>query len=557
MLYKKEYPAKTALSKTREPELETWVENEYVDLLQKLNNPDLADLFISIQKVKRPISSSLIKDLISETYQINRSLIRQNRELFFAYQTLEIGYQRYWEFFNFAPDGYLVTDLEGIIREANQTAMSLFSKTPAELRGKPITSILPEIKTQGPGTRIDWLAGPRQFEVNIQLTGLLPIEIAVNIAPQCNSSNKPVGLLWLIRDITEHVFAEKKLRESERFNSNLLKKSPSPIFVIKKDYSIGYVNPAFEKLTGFSSQKLIGTNPPFPWWITNDFQSEKIAFEKSLSKKIRKQEKKFQKKNGEQFWVEITSIYLENEDDSNYILQTWVDITESKQLKENTDFFIRQINRIQEEERKHIALDLHEDILQSLAALSLKTGSILKSKEKNHRDIINDTQEIQSKLNLIIENIRRFSYDLRPGVLDYLGLTTALETLTDELNRKGIKTNLVVNGNEKRLSPEAEIALFRIAQEALSNIKKYSHASKASISIDYNHAGVKLTISDNGIGFIIPERISDLASQGKLGILSMGERARLIGGSLSLKSKSPKGTEVRIKLPFKAHAFSN
>ena len=119
----------------------------------------------------------------------------------------------------------------------------------------------------------------------------------------------------------------------------------------------------------------------------------------------------------------------------------------------------------------------------------------------------------------------------------------------DELNKKEIKTDLVVLGKEKSLSPDLEINLFRMAQEAANNIKKHSRATRASITIIYAGAKVKLTVWDNGQGFKLPASMSDLANQSKLGLIGIGERARCYGGAFSLRSQLRKGTKLTIILP--------
>ncbi len=607
--------------------------------------------------------------LAEELKTANVALHRQREELLFAYQTLEIGYQRYWEFFNFAPEGYLVTDNEGIIREANQTILSMLSTKQSDLLGKPVTSLAPDIKHYDFGMQLNWFAGSKQMELRLQPLDRPPFYASLSISPQCNIQNKHIGLLWLVRDITgrkkmeddllksrtelslileqtpcilwttdtelrlisvsgtgsssfhppdtdiagisvadyfnssldsvlarahqralagnpqtfefewqgrafqstvealkdtseqttgiigaafditERKQAERILQRSERFSASLLQNSPYPIIVIAADTSISYVNPAFEKLTGFSSESVIGQKAPYPWWGVEDEEKALKDFRKILGKKKYKREKHYRKKNGEKFWVETTMLFIENENEPGCYLNTWVDITEARQLRENLEYYVMQITRVQEEERQRIARELHEETVQSLAALCLATEVIIKSREKGSDKTLHNLKELQEKINKVIEEVRCFSYDLRPGVLDYLGLTAALETLADELNDKGIQAHLQVTGKEKPLAPDMEITLFRITQEALNNIKKYSSASKVSLSIKYTRSKITLSIVDNGQGFNLPVRLTELANQGKLGLIGMEERARLYGGIFSIQSQAKRGTKITVSLP--------
>jgi len=119
---------------------------------------------------------------------------------------------------------------------------------------------------------------------------------------------------------------------------------------------------------------------------------------------------------------------------------------------------------------------------------------------------------------------------LRPPTLDHLGLVASLEGLANDLTEKdGIATELKVNGEPQRLLPEEELILFRIAQEALSNVRRHSKASRAKIRVEFHPDSLRVVIEDSGQGFNAPERIGDLVSSGKLGLLGMHERARLLG----------------------------
>jgi len=126
---------------------------------------------------------------------------------------------------------------------------------------------------------------------------------------------------------------ETRLQESERFSSSLLSNSPYPIMVINPDTSVRYVNPALERLTGFSAEEIIGVKPPYPWWTKEGFRKTKRYFKKAMRSGGHKIEELFQKKSGEKFWVEITSMPVEEGGEFTYYLSNWVDITERKQAE--------------------------------------------------------------------------------------------------------------------------------------------------------------------------------------------------------------------------------
>jgi two-component system sensor histidine kinase DegS len=221
-----------------------------------------------------------------------------------------------------------------------------------------------------------------------------------------------------------------------------------------------------------------------------------------------------------------------------------------KQMRENLSFYLQQVTRAQEEERKRIARELHDDTAQELVALSRKLDSFTPNASHLPARDISYLQELRQQTDRILDGVRRFSQDLRPSILDDLGLVPALEWLTSDLtNQFGIAIGMGVLGSVRRFPSETELVLFRIVQEALRNVWKHSKASRAWVTAEFDDDRTTLTVTDNGKGFELPERIGDLASTGKLGLVGMQERAQLIGGTLTLQSKLGEGTTVTVEVP--------
>jgi signal transduction histidine kinase len=181
--------------------------------------------------------------------------------------------------------------------------------------------------------------------------------------------------------------------------------------------------------------------------------------------------------------------------------------------------------------------------------LALGIDAIAREKERLPKDVIRRLKGLRAETNSILDALRHFSHELRPGVIDQVGLVPALEILTEELNKENrVKASLEVAGSERRLTPETELALFRIAQEALHNVKKHSRATEAKIRLKFIRSKVKLTASDNGRGFELPDMLSDFATEGKLGLIGMQERTRLLGGKLLVRSWAGRGTTVVVEV---------
>jgi signal transduction histidine kinase len=149
----------------------------------------------------------------------------------------------------------------------------------------------------------------------------------------------------------------------------------------------------------------------------------------------------------------------------------------------------------------------------------------------------------------LIEDVRRVIRALRPIYLEDLGLLPALEMLTRDVERNGLQATFSTMGVMARLSPEREIVVYRVAQEALSNVARHSAATAVQVTTSFEGRRFTLRVEDNGQGFAPPERVGELATAGHYGLIGMQERAQLIGGQLTIKSASGHGTALELRLP--------
>jgi signal transduction histidine kinase len=226
------------------------------------------------------------------------------------------------------------------------------------------------------------------------------------------------------------------------------------------------------------------------------------------------------------------------------------DVTQEKRMQENLRYYLQEITRVQEEERKRIARELHDDTAQLLGSLSRQLDNFVRKKSGLAPNEVLFLKDLQAQLNRGVQGVHRFVQDLRPSLLDDLGLIPALRSLMKDLQEyDGIGSKLEVLGDEKRFAPEFESSLFRIVQEALNNIRRHAQASEASVIIDFTKDRVRVTISDNGRGFELAGRVDDLPRIGKLGLVGMQERARLLGGTLEVQTTPGKGTTLIVEVP--------
>jgi signal transduction histidine kinase len=222
---------------------------------------------------------------------------------------------------------------------------------------------------------------------------------------------------------------------------------------------------------------------------------------------------------------------------------------ENARLCENLRFYVRQITKAQEDERGRIARELHDETAQGLIDLSRRLDDLESSGAQGTEAMLKQVDDLHHRIEGLLHGVRRFSRDLRPSVLDDLGLLPALEGLVADLREYGIEPVLQTSGEPRRLAADAELALFRIVQEGLNNAKRHSDASKVTIEVEFREDSLRLKIRDNGSGFDLRGRMSDLVAMGRYGLVGIDERAQLLGGQFTLHTDVGEGTVLIVDVP--------
>lgn len=206
--------------------------------------------------------------------------------------------------------------------------------------------------------------------------------------------------------------------------------------------------------------------------------------------------------------------------------------------------YLEVVTTGQEEERYRLARDLHDDTLQSLIALNQRVQ--LAQLKMNGR-AADQLAEMQQMTTQIIADLRRLTRALRPIYLEDLGLIPALDMLArDTASAANISVQFHTSGAVRRLPAAVELALYRMAQEALSNVIRHAQATEAEVKLDFGPQATTFTVVDNGRGFTVPESPADLAPQGHFGLLGLYERAELLGAQWALHSAPGQGTRLTI-----------
>ena len=224
-----------------------------------------------------------------------------------------------------------------------------------------------------------------------------------------------------------------------------------------------------------------------------------------------------------------------------------IDISERKRSEEALKRLGSRLIAAQEEERKRIARELHDDLNQRMAVLSIELDQL---SQKTRKSVVLQKRlhEMQLQAQEISSDIHRLSYQLHPSKLDHLGLTAAVKSLCDELSLSQsdkLRVHFHQSGVPAGLPKDVTLCLFRIAQETLRNCVKHSGADSVQVVLAKTFNSIRLSISDNGCGF---DTSSDLMDKG-LGFISMHERLRLVGGEIKISSQPLRGTRINVVIP--------
>jgi signal transduction histidine kinase len=247
------------------------------------------------------------------------------------------------------------------------------------------------------------------------------------------------------------------------------------------------------------------------------------------------------------FLLRPTATLLVDLQDRPSLQVVFEDVTTETRRQELAEAYAVRILHAQEEERRHISQELHDGPLQTLIHLCREVDDTAKS-PNIPEEVSQPLSALRSLAEEVVAELRSISRGLRPSVLDDLGLTTSLGRLvSDTGSRSHLEVSLDVEGSPRRLPPSVELALFRIAQEALTNVEHHAAARHVDVALRFEPEGVHLCVSDDGAGFEPPKTDTDVRS-GSLGLSGMQERAHLAGGSLEVRS-SPEGTRIEAWIP--------
>jgi two-component system sensor histidine kinase DegS len=362
------------------------------------------------------------------------------------------------------------------------------------------------------------------------------------------------GFERLRREREKRHLVTERLRISEERYREIFENAHDAIWLQDMQGRITMANSACAEITGYSPEELVGMRARDMLLGDSLRKAREVRRRLLAGERINDPyEQEVIKRDGTSALLWLTPSLITNKGGPAGFQLIARDITERAQMQENLDFYLQQVTRAQEHERQRIAQELHDETAQSLVLIAQRLdGMASTASRRRYKDGAAELQKVRGTVVQALTELRRLAQDLRPRILDDMGLVPALEWLADDLPRQyGIEARVEADGTLPELSVEAQLLLFRIAQEALRNVGKHSGATEAAISLRV-HDRLEMTVADNGQGFKLPKAIGDLAATGKLGLLGMHERARLLGGTLDIRSEPGKGTTVVVELPVSA-----
>jgi PAS domain S-box-containing protein len=453
-------------------------------------------------------------------------------------------------------DAIISKNVDGFITTWNQGAERLFGHSAAEAVGEHIRLIVPPNRQDEEAMFLERLRrGERiaHFQtVRLRKDGAM-IDVSLTVSPLQGAAGRVVGAAAVMRDISQQKQVERTLRESEERFRAIVETTPECVKLVAPDGTLLHINSAGLKMVGADSgEVVVGTNV-YDRVAPKDRDrfrafNERICFGEKGSLEF-----DLIGPRGERRHMETHAAPLRNSDGTIVQLAVTRDITNRKQAQEalKERELSARLLKLQDEERRRMARELHDGVGQLLAAMSMNASTLDREKSNLPPDAARCAEENSRLIEQVSADIRTLSYLFHPPLLDEMGLHSALKWYIDGFaERSKIAAELELPEEWERLPQDYELCLFRITQECLTNIHRHSESLTALVKLLRYPGQVKLEVRDEGRG--LNREIQSAIASGEtagVGLRGMQERVRQLGGSLEVRSNG-RGTTVIATLPF-------
>jgi PAS domain S-box-containing protein len=479
-----------------------------------------------------------------------------------AEEALQKSEERYRDLINNQEEGIAIVDRHEYFTFVNPAGEKIFGVPPGTLVGRNLgefsdseqmKSVLAETQKRIRGIRSVYeheIIRPDGEKRFLQITG----------TSHTDKDGNFIGTFGVFHDITElkkteraKKIAEDALRASEEYFREVIENSSDIIIILDRRGTIRYVSPSVERFLGYKPHEMIGKNT-FRFIHPADVARAIAVFSQAIQQQASVISNTFRikHKDGTDRMLEGIGRNLLDHASIGGFLMNVHDVTEKWKaeaaLRESRDqlrILTARLETVREQERKYIAREMHEEFGQVLSAIKLQMSD-LSRKYSRDEAYVTGVKELLGFIDEAIHSVRKISTELRPGVLDLLGLTAAIEWQAKEFKKQfNIACNVDVPKESIPLQEKSSLILFRILQDALKNVVDHAQATHVHIRLRADAELVELLIEDNGIG-VTEEQ---LKSPSSIGFVLMKERAISIGGSAEVQTSEEKGTIIKIQIP--------
>lgn len=490
----------------------------------------------------------------------------RTRELQQATISLAVSEAHLRGIFESANEAILSVSPQQVILTANAAAAQTFGHPVERLVGMPLEMLIPPRHRRRHDGDVQAFAAQataarpmgRRAEVHaVHADGHeFPVEASISTVHIDGGQFHTI----VLRDISARLLADAQLREAEGRQRRLLALLPEAVYVESND-RITYANEAAQRLFGASEPDLLDRDP-----MSLVHPDSRLAARERIAALLRGEavdrlvELKLVRVDGDLRWAESTATTMD-EDGRRSIVVVLRDVTELRHVRDALAASHADLRRlmsaqtdVQEMERARIARELHDDLQQTLAAIKMDLAAAADRTTRAPHEVAPLLAKARELADSVIVSTRRIVNDLRPQLLDDLGLGAALQALASQFSqRTGVDCEIDdrANGSVEELSPAAALCLFRVAQEALNNVAKHAHAQLVTVALQTMADGrMRLQVEDDGRGIADPDR----HKSGSFGLPGMRERVASIGGTLAVGERPGGGTRVTVELPVAASA---
>lgn len=492
-------------------------------------------------------------DFITKPFNLSvvRAHVRAHLDLHLQRRSLENMFQDVVEF---APDAFIIADPDGTIVKINAQTEKLFGFDRQEVVGHPVEMMIPHDLREGhEERRIGYAKQSSNRVMGVELRCMRKdgTEFPADIHISPLQTNRGQLMMAVVRDVSERRKREALAQEAARYARSLIEVSPDPLVMIDINGVINDVNVAAERITGMSREQLLGCNGARiftePERVSRGFQ--KVVVRGSLV------DLPLTLRHASGKLVEVmcnANAYRNQQGEIVGVFVSARDMTESRRIQQEIMASRKRVRElaaksesVREEEKKHIAREVHDELGQVLTVLRMDLSFLGMQSNPPVSLLKQKVQDMKALVDRAIQGVRNVARNLRPAALD-MGLVAAIEWQCGEFTRNTqIPCTVQIDTTGIDLDETWSMVLFRIVQESLTNVTRYACATQVEVSMERSGKFLRLKVSDNGQGFDPAE----VAQKKSYGLLGMRERAIALEGRVKIISAPGEGTVVDVSIP--------